>query len=183
MSFLCNNCSFGSESAIKFNNHQKCHRFKKNAIFDCSHCGQKFYGFRAFSKHSNQHHEPIEDIGEKKSKETIINKCNICDFMALTFHDLYKHFQDHDNSSNFNFNCPICGWSYRNLNSLKSHVYRLHRELIGDIKKTKIVEYKNNAVLEQNLFQNIIEKDELLNDFDASALSTSNFIFISYLSL
>ena len=131
----CENCEYKCDN-VELVNHQKVHRYKKNCRFICIYCDQKVYGYEAFNLHLRDHKKLNDKINEKQSAR-FPNACNLCEFSCSNFSLLYLHFiEQHDCETN-TFLCPGCSQPYTNVNSLKSHVYRNHRELTNNDSCTK----------------------------------------------
>lgn len=111
----CSQCPYKAQSKIYLTQHSKTH----NRKFTCESCGQKFTKPRGLTSHQMQHRH-----GVYANKVMRKFKCENCKSSFATAKGLNDHNRNVHRKISGNFQCDMCGRTFKSRQCLRSHVQR-----------------------------------------------------------
>ncbi|CAL4122293.1 unnamed protein product [Meganyctiphanes norvegica] len=110
---VCIQCGVNFESKVLLEKHLKTHKEDPSEIYACYECDVTFDNHSSFSQHEHN----ILRIRYSEHKEYA---CNICDYIASSKKNLYRHMWSHSQHNIPIFSCDICEKKFSGI-MLKRH--------------------------------------------------------------
>ena len=162
---LCNLCTVRFERITDYNNHQVLHKNDKNLMIPCAYlgCTKKYTVYSSFIQHVNRYHR--ERTIKVDSYTCTQKECNFHarDFRLFKIH-LYRHFNEPHNGVLCSLsNCVVSGKKLYTVQSLRSHIFRVHR-CEYDIAKHQTQTQSNNEHFTVPSVGNLVSFNEIYQE-------------------
>ena len=165
--YLCNLCSFVTESKMENENHAKTHI--PSATYDCEVCGLKGFSKSDKEVHIKKIHKCVEcntmykDVYEmnrhKENKHRKKFTCQECDFSSLSENMFVTHQRTHEAEK---YKCEMCGKMENSDEKLDEHMKLKHaKEIFDDFILAK--KKRRNAGRNRNERENVSLKERKEN--------------------
>ena len=113
--FVCDLCTFQTETKRYLKRHKNRKHSAKNIVFKCELCSSQYTS----KKNLERHHDQKHSLNPKFV-------CPICKARLGGASELERHILTHDTENLFKHACPICGKTSKTLESSEHHVKYNH---------------------------------------------------------
>ena len=136
--YPCYLCSKPFDSSAALCKHRLTHQKQGKdgkKYYNCSACKKKFTLVSSLERHVNRVHKNLDDNPSNAITKKFTRKISQCYFCSKEFKsskDLFEHRRTHKTKAEdgkMYYNCNDCGKKYGQVNGLKNHINRIHKNV------------------------------------------------------